>query len=154
MYDRIPYLSVGTADECLAGWEQIVERFTGLTETICIECYPGAFVDEIESAVRVALPKVLVLRTDDLFRSSAEINGKYASLLTDDPVFGMMNTAELLDFLDDEKLRDTQRELAKCETSVVIGTSASLVCSEPSTLIYADLARWELQMRQRRNDIF
>ncbi len=153
MYDRHPFLPVGTADECLAGWEQIVERFTGLDGTICIECYPGAFVDEIESAVRVALPKATVLRTDDLFRSPVEIAGKYASLLTDDPVFGMMNTAELLDFLDDEKLRDTQRELAKCETSVVIGTGASLVCYEPSTLIYADLARWELQMRQRRNEI-
>jgi mannose-6-phosphate isomerase class I len=43
--------------------------------------------------------------------------------------------------------------LTKSETYVVIGIGASLVCSEPGTLIYADLARWELQMRQRRNEI-
>jgi len=133
MYDRHPFISVGSADECLAGWEQIVQTLGGLDGHICIECYPGVFVDELERAVRVALPEAAVWRTADLFLAPSQIDEKYASLLTDDPVFGVMNAAELRDFLDGEKLRTTQRELAQCATSIVIG--------------------WELQMRQRRNEI-
>jgi mannose-6-phosphate isomerase class I len=153
MYDRHPFLSVGTADECLVGWDQIVQILGRFDGQICIECYPGVFVDEVERAVNAAFPDTKVIATSDLFLSPDEIAGKFESLLTDDPVFGVMNSVNLCDFLDDEKVRGTQRELAKGGTSVVIGTGASLVCLEPSTLIYADLARWELQMRQRRNEI-
>jgi mannose-6-phosphate isomerase class I len=153
MYDRHPFLLVGTADECLVGWEQIAHILGQVDGHICIECYPGVSVEEIERAVRAALPDRTVFNTSDIFLPSNEIADKYASLLTDDPVFGVMNAAELRDFLDDEKLCATQQELAKCGTTVVIGTGASLVCPEPATLIYADLARWELQMRQRRDEI-
>lgn len=153
MYDKHPELPVGTADECLVGWQQIANSLTGLEGSICIECYPGAFVDEIELAVRSALPHATIVRTADLFLGPSTIAEKYASLLTDDPVFGVMNEAKLQDFLDGAKLTAAKRELEKCETSVVIGTGASLVCSEPSTLVYADMARWQLQMRQRRNEI-
>ena len=100
MYDRHPFLPVGNADECLAGWEPIAKVLSGLQGSICIECYPGVFVDEIELAVRAALPKATVVRTADLFLAPGDIAGKYASLLTDDPVFGLMNAAELRDFLD------------------------------------------------------
>jgi mannose-6-phosphate isomerase class I len=153
MYDKQPFLPVGNANECLAGWEQIVKILGGLDGPICIECYPGVHIDEVEQAVHAALPKATVLRTADLFLTPNYIAGKYESLLTDDPVFGVMNAAELCDFLDDEKLHAAQCELAKSGTSVVLGTGASLVCPKPATLIYADLARWELQMRQRRNEI-
>ena len=153
MYDKHPVLPVGSADECLAGWEQVAKALSRLEGSICIECYPGVFVDEVEQAVHAVLPHAAVLRTTDLFLAPDDIAGKYASLLTDDPVFGVMNAAELRDFLDEEKLRAAQHELAKGGTFVVIGTGASLVCPEPATLIYADLARWELQMRQRRNEI-
>ena len=36
---------------------------------------------------------------------------------------------------------------------IVFGPGASLVCPKPSYLVYADMARWEIQMRQRRNEI-
>ena len=153
MYDRHPFLSVGSADECLVGWEQIAHEFRQVDGHICIECYPGVFVEEIERAVRDALPDRKVFNTSEIFLSPSEIADKYAALLTDDPVFGVMNAAELSDFINNEKRRTMQQELAKCADAVVIGTGASLVCAEPSTLIYADLARWELQMRQRRNEI-
>lgn len=153
MYDKYPFVPVGSADECLVGWEQIAQQINTLKGKICIECYPGAFVDEIVKALRRAMPNVPLFFTSQLFLSSEELVAKYDSLLTEDPVFGVMNAAEIHDFLDDAKLRDAQHELAKCEAAIVVGTGASLVCPEPSTLIFADLARWELQMRQRRYEI-
>jgi len=153
MYDRHPFVPVGNAEECLAGWERITQELSGLQGQICIECYPGVHVEEVEQAVRAALPNAAVVSTADLFLAPDEIERKYASLLTDDPVFGVMNAAELRDFFDDEKLRAIQRELAAGGTAVIIGTGASIVSPQPATLIYADVARWELQMRQRRNEI-
>jgi hypothetical protein len=32
MYDKQPFLPVGSADECLAGWEQIVKVLGGLED--------------------------------------------------------------------------------------------------------------------------
>jgi hypothetical protein len=153
MYDKHPFLSVGTADECSVGWQQIAQTLNELQGSICIECYPGVFLEEIEMGVRTALPHAAIFSTADLFLADSTIADKYASLLTDDPVFGAMNSAEISDFLDAEKLRAVQRDLANHEKPIVIGTGASLVCLQPGTLIYADIARWELQMRQRRNEI-
>ncbi|MCR5891006.1 class I mannose-6-phosphate isomerase [Hymenobacter sp. J193] len=36
---------------------------------------------------------------------------------------------------------------------VVVGTGATLVCPAPTLVVYADLARWEIQRRQRRGEI-
>ena len=113
MYDRHPFLPVGNADECLAGWEQIANVLSGLDGPICIECYPGVFVEEVEQAVRGALRNAAIFRTADLFLPPNEIESKYASLLTDDPVFGRMNAVEFADFLDEEKLRRRSMELAR-----------------------------------------
>ena len=36
---------------------------------------------------------------------------------------------------------------------LIVGTGASLLSAEPNLLVYADMARWEIQQRQRRNAI-
>lgn len=35
----------------------------------------------------------------------------------------------------------------------MVGTGAALVAREPDILVYADMARWEIQRRQRRNEV-
>ncbi|MGD0731322.1 MAG: class I mannose-6-phosphate isomerase [Terracidiphilus sp.] len=78
-----------------------------------------------------------------------------APSLGDDPVFGRMNSIEIADFFDPLKLADARQSCAagRDEVVIVIGTGASLICPKPSFLVYADLARWEIQMRQRRNEV-
>ena len=74
--------------------------------------------------------------------------------LTDDPVFGRMNGMEIDDFMDAGKLAITRDQIGKAEGRVlVIGTGAALLVSQFDVLVYADLARWEIQQRQRRNEI-
>ena len=36
---------------------------------------------------------------------------------------------------------------------LIIGTGAALIVPEPDVLVYADMARWEIQMRQRRGEV-
>ena len=76
-------------------------------------------------------------------------------VLGDDPVFGRMNRIQIEDFFDERKLGNA-RDLAKNwrqGAAAIVGTGATLVAPEPDILIYADMARWEIQQRQRRNVI-
>ncbi|HEY2468641.1 MAG TPA: class I mannose-6-phosphate isomerase [Terracidiphilus sp.] len=156
MYDRFPYVPCGTREECLSGWDEIVAAFERQLSSMVtvIECYPGVFLDELKEALASRLPEVDLLCTEDLFRAPREIDDLLMPWLGDDPVFGVMNSVEIEDLFDVARLNaarahchDTQRR------TIVFGPGASLLCSEPGLLVYADMARWEIQKRQRRNQI-
>jgi mannose-6-phosphate isomerase class I len=153
VYDRHPTIDGGEAAQCVTGWTGIGSAIAMTRGTICIECYPGVLLSEVEEALRAAMPQAKIVRSDDVFLDEQALELKYASLLTDDPVFGVMSNADLSDFLDEKKLAAAQADIRSSGTVIVIGTAASLICPESDTLIYADMARWELQLRQRRNAI-
>lgn len=158
MYDRFPCIASGSADECLAGWTAIGEylsRRVGSGKVIAVESYPAVNLDEIQNALRQFFPGARFVCTENALRTPTEINEMVEPALGDDPVFGQMNSIEIADFLDPQKLADARQSCAATsdEVVVVIGTGASLVCPSPSLLVYADLARWEIQMRQRRNEV-
>jgi mannose-6-phosphate isomerase class I len=161
MYDKFPFLLSGPEEQCTESWPLIAERirmFVAKASTgkqqICVECYPGAFVAEIEGGLRYPLVATLVIRTEMLFRSPEEIDALLAAYLTDDPVFGHMNTLDMESFFDASKLTEARAWVdAAKDTVLVVGPGASLVVPQPTVLVYADMARWELQLRQRRNEI-
>lgn len=74
-------------------------------------------------------------------------------VLGDDPVFGRMNKIQIEDFLDPGKLADARERASNWRSGLllVIGAGATLVAASPDALIYADMARWEIQQRQRNN---
>jgi mannose-6-phosphate isomerase class I len=158
-YDKFPYVPVHRSSSGVSiGWRAIGERLrgelSGKNAVVCVECYPGVFIDDIEQALRESLQPSLVVRSADCLKSSAELQKMFADVLTDDPVFGRMNFAEVADFffppcVDAEKRRITEAT----GTVLVIGTGATLLCSKNCILIYADMARWEIQQRQRRGEI-
>ncbi|HEX4156495.1 MAG TPA: class I mannose-6-phosphate isomerase [Acidobacteriaceae bacterium] len=151
MYDKTPFVAVGAESECLCGWDRIVKQLRSRTEgVVCIECYPGVLLDEIEVALLPAFTGWRIIHTADLFLSPEILAERFDPLLTDDPVFGVMNQAELADFFDLEKILKLRLQPG-AERTLVIGTGATIVCPKPALLVYADLARWEIQLRQRRN---
>jgi mannose-6-phosphate isomerase class I len=85
----------------------------------------------------------------------AELERRFAPILTDDPVFGIMNGIEIEDFFDLEKLRYARLKLEEMREGrvLIIGTGAVLIVPPEHVLVYADLARWEIQGRQRRGEI-
>jgi len=158
MYDKFPCIPTGNASECLVGWKAIgkaLQEQSSSTSVICVECYPGVFVDEIHQCLKQAFPSADFLLTDSLLRSSAQIDAELTPYLTNDPVFGRRNNLQIVNFFDPEKLNVAIASCAETREQplIVLGTGATLVCSQPSLLIYADIARWEIQMRQRRNEI-
>jgi len=159
MYDKRPYIRVSDDDICLCGWETIANTFRwsldNQRQVLCVECYPGVFVKEVCHRLTVLLKPSLVISTEDLLLPTAELDRRIAPILTDDPVFGVMNGIEIEDFFEPKAVQDARLKVegAGGQTTLIVGTGASLIAPPNHVLIYADLARWEIQQRQRRGEI-
>ena len=158
-YDKFPVVQVSdNSGDCVRGWPAITKRTQAAMRpgkfVICVECYPGCFQQEIERELASALRPSTIIRAEDAYKSAAEIERFVERDLTDDPVFGRMSNYELRDFVDDEALRKMREQLANSIGLVlVIGTGASVIAEQWDLLIYADMARWEIQLRQRKNEV-
>jgi len=157
-YDKAPYVPAGCADACSVGWGGILARLSAAIApgrfVLCVECYPGAFVSEIAAAIGDRLRPAVTIRTDECFKPAAEIERMLAPYLTEDRVFGKTNCIEILDFCDPVKLQAARQTISATGDGliVVIGTGATLVAETWDCLVYANMARWEIQQRQRRHE--
>ena len=155
-YDKYPYVPVGEQKDCAVGWAEIAARIRNARpspRTVCVECYPGAFVDHIADGLVRELKPNRVVFSADAFRNERDIRDMQCAVLGDDAVFGRMNGITIADYFDPEKLNRLQASItdASAGVTLVIGTGASLVCPSWDLLVYADMARWEIQQRWRRN---
>lgn len=159
MYDSRPYVPVSSHHgDCRVGWESIGHALRESLNSkliVCIECYPGVFVHEVCERLAVLLNPSLLISTEDLLLKPASLNDRVALMLTDDPVFGVMNCIEIEEFFDTEELRRARHIVETVPEGVVliVGTGAVKVAPRYDSLVYADLARWEIQQRQRRGEI-
>ncbi len=158
-YDKYPLVKVSSSGtDCDVGWEEVVQRlkskFRAGRFTVCVECYPGCFESEIERELTVALQPALVVRTGECFRSENEIVLQCEHDLGDDPVFAFMNRHEIVNFLDEREVGRKRAALKQATGLVlVIGVGASVLAETWDLLVYCDLARWEIQQRQRAGEI-
>ncbi|MEO5715171.1 MAG: class I mannose-6-phosphate isomerase [Luteolibacter sp.] len=159
-YDKFPRVDVPGHD-CQVGWEAIAaELAAALTEcgsaspVIAVECYPG--VNEIKVAYHLAavLKPALSLMASSALKTPKEIDELVAPYLGgDDPVFGLMNDLTLPQFFDEKRLASLQAQTANSQgLTLVVGCGASLAAPYADVVVYADLARWEAQLRFRRNE--
>jgi hypothetical protein len=159
-YDKYPYVPVcPTRSECWVGWSEIAERLRATVGGSCcrlgVECYPGAFERSIREVLTEKLRPAIVIYTHDLLKPIGEVDSMLRPVLGDDPVFGRMSAVALRDFFEDARLDSARKQAAHWVDGLllVVGVGATLVCPDPEILVYADMARWEIQGRQRRNEI-
>ena len=159
-YDKSPYVAVDPdAELCAEGWPEIVERLRGAIGlgrvVLCVECYPGVLIEEIVDALRQGLGCRRIFLSEEAFRLPDEVDEFLKPYLTDDPVFGVMNGVRIEDLFDPAELQRMREQVQRHLGGLilVIGTGASLVVLNPDCLVYADLARWTIQLRQRNNRV-
>lgn len=162
-YDKHPVVPVaGHVGAAVRGWPAVCARIHDSVTTIgaarvvvAIECYPEVFQDEIAEALRAHLRIDLLLRSAEAFKTSAEIDALVApDLGGDDPVFGRLTRLTLDAFLDPAKRAALRERIDAVATGLVIVLGpAALLCCEPDLVIYADMPRWEAQLRQRRDEV-
>ncbi len=159
MYDKHPYVPVSAqASDCAVGWPAIAERLRPALQAgrvvLGIECYPGVFTGDLHRELLPLLQPALVIDAEACFLPPRALAARLQPCLGDDPVFGRMNGVTLADFLDAGKVAEARCRIARQRHGriVAVGSAASLV-ADCDVLVYADLARWEIQRRQRRGEI-
>jgi mannose-6-phosphate isomerase class I len=159
-YDKYPCIPVSSsAASCWVGWRNIINRLKSCSAesrcTFAVECYPGTFEGSIKDALVEGLRPTEVVYTPDLLKAANCVDRMLAPVLGHDPVFGQMNDISLEAFFEEAKLGKVRQKVASWHQGLllVVGVGASIVSPQPDVLIYADLTRWEIQGRQRRNEI-
>lgn len=154
-YDKFPFVAAGAGNECAVGWDAIALQLAG-AKVVCVECYPGAQVDDLQSELTRRLRPDTVICASDAYKDVAEIRAMLATHLGDDRVFGRMNGLTLEDWFDPKAMKRMRKEVIAATARgsvVVIGSGAALLAPERDVLVYADMARWEIQLRYRRFEV-
>ena len=148
-YDRFPHVEV-PGHVCDRGWDAIAARLAECgAQVLTVECYVEVLDEEVLPALVQRLRPARVIDTATLFKPVSAIEAMVLPGLTDDPVFGRLCGLEMGDFLDAAKIAEVVRTISGDGLTLVYGRGASLV-HPGDVLVYADISRWEGQLRQRR----
>ena len=151
-YDKYPETRVAGHDgDAWEGADAVAAKLAELAKlcdhTLVVECYPGVG-DEVLELVREAFEPDTVILSDDVFYDGDELTERMSPHLTDDRVRGVMYYGRLEDFIDPAALEAAKGQLTGHGRTLVYGVGAGLV-AEGDTLVYCDLARWEIELRYR-----
>ncbi|NVO20964.1 MAG: class I mannose-6-phosphate isomerase [Bacteroidetes bacterium] len=162
-YNKYPEIRIkGQDDQCFSGWDEITSRLNSALVTssearkvIVVECYQGVDDAEILTALSIGFEPGMVINTCDLMHSADVIEKMTYPDVTSDRIFGFLSRLKMEDFLDAAKVTEAREKLkAAGDTLVLIyGPGAALVEPDPTILVYADMARWEIQLRMRRHEV-
>ena len=90
-----------------------------------------------------------MIKSEDVFYEKDELNKMMKPFLTENRVRGVMYYGKMDDFIDDIKLAQYQSLASHKVRALIYGVGASYI-HKGDTLIYYDLARWEIQLRYRK----
>lgn len=151
-YDKFP--STKVEGKIWLGWGEILAQLSGC-RVFAVDFYVGVMEDDVIAEFR-SLPCDVVIETRGLLKPEPEIRRMTERFMTDDVLFGYVTNTRIPDYFDPDKLEDARRKVAQAQGRVlVIGTGAALVTEqcEDVTLVYADMARWEIQQRFRAHKV-
>lgn len=168
-FNNTPYIEV--KDEkyrVTSGWDNIVaelnqaiQNLKGGKKLVVVETYQGVIHEELLLNLKGGLKCDRFIQASDYMLPEEEIKKLVFPDVTNDRIFGFMTRLTMDAFLDTEKLKTIQTEIESIEEGIVViyGTGASLLRPvSPSfgvgwgkALIYADMARWEIQLRMRQH---
>lgn len=160
-YNRFPFVEIKDPEcEISSGWSGICSRLNcslasikGLKKIIVIETYHGVLHDELTAGLKENMLYNIFINTADFMLPEEKISTLVYPDVTDDRLFGRITRLSVYDYFDKEKLAGCKSEIEECTAGTVIiyGPGASLICSVPDILVYADMARWEIQLRMRKH---
>ncbi|HRQ49727.1 MAG TPA: hypothetical protein PLR74_04275, partial [Agriterribacter sp.] len=161
-FEKFPEVSVHGYSG-YSGWEEIAGELRHHTAhqeaapcVIIIECYHGVLAEQLVKQLQAHIHGTIqCIPVQKAMHGREQVEQLVYPYVTDDPVFGRMTTLNIKNFFDPEKLRQLKQEIKNCGSGIVCvyGTGASLVHEKPHLLLYADMPRWEIQLRFRRNEI-
>jgi hypothetical protein len=161
-YDKHAFVAVPEGgDACVIGWDAIAEQLQqnvaqrSARKTVnVVECYAGVHEEDVLRELQQRLKPALAVRAGEAMLPPEKVDSLVAPFLGgNDPVFGFLTGLTLPEFFDAEKLRQSRQRIERVAEGIVlvVGCGARLL-HDGDILVYADLARWEAQLRFRRNE--
>lgn len=159
-FDKYPSIHVSdNSADCFSGWNNIAAKINEVVQSkgkkrvvVVVDCYQGV-LSEAETELKRALKHNLFLNSTAAFKSEKEIAAMVYPDVTDDQIFGFMTKLTIDRFFDQEKLASLRKQIDDTKEGVIVvyGEGAGRVVSNSDVLIYLDMARWEIQLRMRKN---
>ncbi len=161
-YDKRPYVAVPDGrNACAAGWDAIAARLSeqlskrnGRRKVLVVDAYTGVQVDQVREALVQRLKPDLVIDSRDAFLDAAQIDKLVEPYLGgDDPIFGFLSPLTMTQFLHADRLAQLRGQVEKASGLVLIVGEAATALHEGDVMVFADMPRWEGQLRQRRDEV-
>lgn len=152
-YDKYP--STKISGIILRGWNDIhtllMECFES-KKVLAVELYAGVREGEVINELK-SLSPTLLINTRDLMKPENEIKEMTGRFMTEDVLFGYVTNLSLKDYFDVDKLDVVRKQVAIGDRVIVVGSGAAMVAPAEATLVYVDMARWEIQQRFRTHEV-
>lgn len=151
-YNQHPKVSI--QGSLFTGWGTLIntlKQALQISNTLVVDCYSGVRDQEVQAEL-VRIQPALFIETKDLFISSEAVVDLTARFITDDVLFGYNSNIQLVEYFDPIKLQKAKAAILAAQGLIIIyGPGAQLV-ADTGVLVYADMPRWEIQMRMRANE--
>lgn len=152
-YDKYPATVID--GNILQGWSEIRDILASkLSEktVLAVDCYTGVYEKELIDELSLLQPEEIIL-VNELYKDEKVIAEMTERFMTDDVLFGYVTNLCLADYFDSKKLVAAQKKISESNKPIIVlGTGAHIVAPE-ATLVYVDMARWEIQQRFRRHEV-
>lgn len=158
-YDKFPVVQVpGEEHSCVTGWENVTAELRSLLQQkkiLVVECYQGVHDDEVLKALYEGFPEACILESVAAMKGQDALYNTIKDDVTDDEIFGYMTRYTMEVYFDNAKVEHMRKLIASssAEYIIIYGVGASYIWQEPAILAYLDMARWEIQLRFRRNEV-
>ncbi len=160
-FNKFPSIKVTKGNHsCSVGWDSICNKLSEIIKlrdkTILVfETYHGVDDKEIIDAISVGLSPDLFINVKDLMLTENKIRELTYPDVTDDEIFGFMTSLNLEQFFDNSKVAKVLTEIENFDSGLIViyGCGAAFIQKSWDILLYADMARWEIQKRFRRDEI-
>lgn len=161
-YDKSPVVRVkGHENSAWQGWGKIADQIKGKIASLhsekivlVIDTYHGVNIAELKSNLIDTLDFKTAINSEVAKYPESKIIEMLERHITDDRVFGIMANHKMEEFFDKTRLESLQQQVADVDSGLIVvyGAGASLV-HKGDIVVYADLARWEIQQRFRSGEL-
>ncbi|MDO5522967.1 MAG: mannose-6-phosphate isomerase, partial [Bacteroidia bacterium] len=153
-YNKRPFIRIEKGF-AIQGWDSIltlIREKAKDVKVLTVDCYTGVYYDSLRSKLQ-EIDNALFIDTLEIFKSEDKIDELTQRFLTDDILFGYYSNLSICDYFDEEKLRSCRERIEHTQgATIVFGYGAQYV-AEGEVNFYADMPRWEIQQRMRRNEV-
>jgi mannose-6-phosphate isomerase class I len=160
-YEKNPVIEMkGYDQEAFQSYEAILKELKRKTESLnkkktvmVLDCYHGVDEKEVFENLTAKINADKFVNIEDYKLPEQYLSEELKREITEDRVFGVLSVRTIEEFFDMKKIEELRNEIKNISEGLVViyGTGAGLI--EGDILVYADMARWEIQQRFRRKEL-